>query len=241
MILRGSPRTFVSNNPSISRCAFSASCLELDMMSKSSTHTVTQVRSSSRSRKYTQWSTAVLMSCRVVLVIELDNLNFEFVAAFRRDAEIKESKATQVATARADAEMKDATAPVREMVEEATSKALKKHEKEMERKMRNLLSQVTSNSTSSEASSSSKRPAHAKSDPKAAPQASSSKTKHERKPEATAFKRDAYHQRKTGKANEAGANRAHAAAGAAHGKGKGKKEARKGKPTRNQSTVSDSE
>ncbi|KAJ7663498.1 hypothetical protein B0H17DRAFT_867670, partial [Mycena rosella] len=50
---------------------------------------------------------------------ELLSLNFEFVAVLDREAEVKEAKATAVITARADAEMMEATKPVKEMLQEA--------------------------------------------------------------------------------------------------------------------------
>jgi hypothetical protein len=53
-----------------------------------------------------------------MLTNELEMENFEFVAALRYKAKVDECKATAVSTARADAEMTDATKPVGEIVDE---------------------------------------------------------------------------------------------------------------------------
>jgi hypothetical protein len=53
-----------------------------------------------------------------MLTNELEMENFKFVAALRYKAKVDERKATAVSTARADAEMTDATKPIGEIVDE---------------------------------------------------------------------------------------------------------------------------
>ncbi|KAJ6492517.1 hypothetical protein C8R47DRAFT_975987, partial [Mycena vitilis] len=53
----------------------------------------------------------VIERFKATLVTELESLNYEFVAVLARESETKEAKANAVETARADAEMVDATRP----------------------------------------------------------------------------------------------------------------------------------
>ncbi|KAJ6540160.1 hypothetical protein DFH09DRAFT_929712, partial [Mycena vulgaris] len=64
----------------------------------------------------TVWNT-VISRLKAATVAELQNLNYEFVASLEKEAEVKEAKANAVSTARADAEMTDATKPIGELTE----------------------------------------------------------------------------------------------------------------------------
>ncbi|KAJ7144302.1 hypothetical protein C8R44DRAFT_865250 [Mycena epipterygia] len=109
----------------------------------------------------TAWD-AVIATLTKAFSAELLSLNFEFVAVLDRDAEAKESKASAVITARADAEMADGTKPVKDLVKEANAKS--KLEQKLVKMLNNRLP------TPAEAPSSSKAVP-------SKPAASSSKTK----------------------------------------------------------------
>ncbi|KAJ7910396.1 hypothetical protein B0H13DRAFT_607910 [Mycena leptocephala] len=117
----------------------------------------------------TVWDT-VITALTNAIADELQNLNFEFVAVLDREAEAKEAKATAVITARADAEMADATKPVKELVMEVGA--------QLELKLTKLINEKLP-TTPIEASSSSKATS-------SKPVASSSKTKTDKVPSNTA-------------------------------------------------------
>ncbi|KAJ7024435.1 hypothetical protein C8F04DRAFT_1239640 [Mycena alexandri] len=115
------------------------------------------------------WS-PVIERLKAVHISELQMLNFEFVAAIKHDADVKVAKANVVNTARADAEMTDATRPVTELIEEK----IEARYKHLEKKLTDLLQQ--SSKSSNEASTSSKPPPNSKSKQSTAP-AAPAKTK----------------------------------------------------------------
>ncbi|KAF7341957.1 hypothetical protein MSAN_02051800 [Mycena sanguinolenta] len=70
-----------------------------------------------------------------LMTIELETLNFEYVALLKRDADAKtaKAKAAAVSIGHADAEMADATKPIAELIKEAVGVKYKALEKEVQK------------------------------------------------------------------------------------------------------------
>ncbi|KAJ7182470.1 hypothetical protein C8R43DRAFT_967277 [Mycena crocata] len=75
------------------------------------------------------WQTCITR-LKVAFTLEIKNLKYDFTARTMSEAEAKEAKANAVLTARADAEMADATRPIGEMLDEKVVRAVAE---EMER------------------------------------------------------------------------------------------------------------
>ncbi|KAJ6547996.1 hypothetical protein DFH09DRAFT_1087458 [Mycena vulgaris] len=95
----------------------------------------------------TVWNT-VISRLKAATVAELQNLNYEFVASLEKEAEVKEAKANAVSTARADAEMTDATKPIGELFDAKFEAQYEKMETKLLKKVMLLLSQKEGSSSS---------------------------------------------------------------------------------------------